>query len=88
MVGIPHSYGSPFWGFLVYFVTSFAIITAIEENASAAIIKTIMEDAPIDTQLMIEEFLMVQDNEKRASVNQLISNVFVIVPDDINHRYY
>jgi hypothetical protein len=47
-VGIPHSYGSPFWGFFVYFVTSFATITAIEENVSAAIIKTIMEDAPIE----------------------------------------
>ena len=42
----------PFCGFFVAFVTSLAIKTAMEEKASAAIIKTIMEDAPIETQLL------------------------------------
>jgi hypothetical protein len=37
----------------VYFVTSLAIITAMEEKASAATIKTIMEDAPIARLLLI-----------------------------------
>ena len=42
----------------------------MEEKASAATIKTIIEDAPIQTQLMNEEFLMVQDNEKMTKVNR------------------
>lgn len=52
MVGMPHSYGSDFCAFLDPLVTTFATKIAIIENASPAIIKTIIEDAPIEIQLM------------------------------------
>ena len=69
MVGIPHSYGSDFCAFLVPLVTSFATKIAMIEKARPAIIKTIMEDAPIGNQLINEEFLMIQGNEKMTTVN-------------------
>ena len=60
---------------------------AMIENARPAIIKTIMEDAPIEIQLMNEKILMVQDNEKMATVNLYVSIVFVIARNDFNHSY-
>ena len=55
------------------------------EKASPAIIKTIMEDAPIRDQLLNEGFLMVQVNEKMVSVNTPASMVSIIFPDDTHH---
>lgn len=75
-------------GFVVDLVMNRATITAMMEKASPAIIKTIMEDAPIRDQLLNEGFLMVQVTEKMVSTGFYASMVFIILPDDICHGFY
>jgi hypothetical protein len=49
---MPHSYGSPFWGFVLGFKTVRDSRIAITEKVTAAIINTIMAAGPIQSGLV------------------------------------
>ena len=56
LVGMPHSYGSPFWAFLLPLLKSFPARMPPAEKRIAAIVRTMSETAPIIRVCFVNRF--------------------------------